>query len=398
MSKSKNVNNRQFGQSAVTGVVLPDGTSDTETAGGGGGSRPVSGTEPNTPKLLTGGHPRTEVSKIPTLPLAEVPVFEHGGYDGGIEVGFDGTWMVEKFPGLIEKLEEAKNRACEIQKEPEGFKIVLAGEEVLVMATGAKVGGLLYKYRFICRGVEFLVHSNPPKNRQPVRVRYLSESLIGNNFFTVHEQFVMPFLKRLGLTVHADKPSRIDMQVMIDVPVSEFIELFKTGHGVTKLRRGASFFAVTPSGFVDDTLTLGCIKRVQVSIYDKRKEMQKMDLVKQAFFIQCCVGDEWFNSGRPITRVEVRLGRVALKCLGVNTITDLKEREHAMLDLITKDWFRILKDPKVRGHETSAAIHPVWERVRILFGSYFSGASVEDVKWEKDQSVSCDPVALEKQA
>jgi hypothetical protein len=378
-------------------VVIALGLWQAST-GGGGASRPAGGSA-HSPQLLTGGIPSTISPQSPSLPLEEVPEYSHGGFDGGIEIGFDGTWSPLKFSGLIETLEEAKNCAGEIQKGPEGFVIELGGEEVLVMPTGGKVGGLLYKYRFLCRGVEFLVHSNPPKNRQPVRVRYLAESLIGNNFFAVHEQFVMPFLKRLGLTVHADKPSRIDMQVMIDVPVSEIIRLFEEGHVVTKLRKGSVDFTL---GKVlnKETLTLGSASKVQVCIYDKGKELrsQKSNVIKEAYFIERCIGDEWINSGRPITRVEVRLGREALKCLGVNTVADLKERERGIVDLLTHDWFRILEKPKVRGHENTAAMHPVWERVRTLFGSYFSGADVTDVKWERNQSVSCDAVALERQA
>jgi hypothetical protein len=166
----------------------------------------------------------------------------------------------------------------------------LEGEEVLVMPMGGKVGGLLYKYRFICRGVEFLVHNNPPKNRQPVRVRYLAESLIGNNFFAVHEQFVLPFLKRLGLVVHSDKPSRIDMQVMIDIPVSEFIQLFESGHVVTKLRKGSIDFMVGQH-LNKETLTLGHTSKVQVCIYDKGKELRskKSNVVKETFFVERCI-------------------------------------------------------------------------------------------------------------
>ena len=44
------------------------------------------------------------------------------------------------------------------------------------------------------------------------------------------------------LREHADKPSRIDMQVMIDVPAAEFIRLFEEGHVVTKLRKGSIDF------------------------------------------------------------------------------------------------------------------------------------------------------------
>jgi hypothetical protein len=223
--------------------------------------------------------------------------------------------------------------------------------------------------------------------------------LIGNNFFAVHEQFVLPFLKRLGLTIHADKPSRIDMQVMIDVPAADFCQLFESGHVVTKLRK-FSIDGTVNRTVNKETLTLGTTAKVQVCIYDKGKELrsQKSNVVKEAFFVERCIGDEWINSGRPITRVEIRLGRAALKCLGVNTVADLKERECAIVSLLTHDWFRILESPKVRGHENTAAIHPVWERVRKLFGSYFSGAEVKDVVWEKNQSVSCDPVALERQA
>ena len=146
-----------------------------------------------------------------------------------------------------------------------------------------------------------------------------------------------------------------------------------------------------------ETLRLGSISKVQIEFYNKRAQMPKMGLEKGILFQTHCLGDEWCNSDRPITRIEIRLGRDALKCLGVNTFSDLKERERAIVELITHDWFRILEKPKVRGCENTAAIHPVWLRVCELFRSYFSGADV-DVKWEKNQSVSCDPVALERQA
>jgi len=131
---------------------------------------------------------------------------------------------------------------------------------------------LLYKYRFLCRGVEFLVHSNPPQGRQPIRVRYLAEALIGNNFYAVHEQFVLPFIKRLGLVVHADKPSRIDMQILIDVPASEFCALFESGHVVTKLRK-FSIDGTVSKAVHKETLTLGTTAKVQVCIYDKGIEL-----------------------------------------------------------------------------------------------------------------------------
>jgi hypothetical protein len=193
--------------------------------------------------------------------------------------------------------------------------------------------------------------------------------------------------------------SRVDAQIIFDVPVTDIICLFEEGHVVTKLRKGSINFK---NGLClrKETLTLGSVSKVEVCIYDKGKELRakKKNIVKEADFIAHCVGDEWINSGRPITRVEFRFGRDALKALGVNTVKDLQERERAIFDLVTLDWFRILKDPKVRGHENTAALHPIWERVRMLFNTYFSGAEVETVVWQRKDKLSCDHVALEKQA
>jgi hypothetical protein len=186
---------------------------------------------------------------------------------------------------------------------------------------------------------------------------------------------------------------------MLDVPVQEIIRLFEEGHVVTKLRKGSINFK-NGTCIKKETLTLGSVSKVEVCIYDKGKELRakKKNIVKEADFISHCVGDEWINSGRPITRVEFRLGRDALKSLGVNTVKDLQEREHAIFDLITRDWFRILEKPKVRGYENKAALHPIWERVRTLFLTYFSGSEVETVEWQRKDKTSCDPAALESQA
>ena len=170
-------------------VVIAQGRGKV-SVGGCGDSRTVGGTS-YSPKLLTGGISRTEPSLTPPLPVCEPLEFSHGGYDGGTEVGFDGTWNPMKFPRLMEILERGKQEAERIQKGPEGFPLRLEGEDVLVMPTGGRVGGLLYKYRIIGGGVEFLFHSNPPENRQPVRVRYFSESVQGsrNRFYDAQRLF-----------------------------------------------------------------------------------------------------------------------------------------------------------------------------------------------------------------
>jgi hypothetical protein len=39
---------------------------------------------------------------------------------------------------------------------------------------------------------------------------------------------------------------------------------------------------------------------------------------------------------------------------------------------------------KVRGHENTAELHPIWERVRTLFLTHFSGAEVATVEWKRN--------------
>ena len=366
-----------------------------------GGSRADSGAAPSSPRLLTGGFPSTESSFSPS----DVPEFSHGGYDGGVVVGFDGTWNPLRFSRLCEILDKAKELAGESAREEglEGFPLNLDGVEVLVSPKGGLAGGeeakggVVYKYRFFCQGVEFLIHSKPSNHIQPVRIRYGAESVQGHRdrFYEVHFGFVLPFLKKLGLVVHADKLSRVDMQCLIDVPVGDFVRLFQDGHVVTKLRKKSVHGTMTR----DDTITVGSKNNVQFCIYDKGRELrsQKSSLVKEALFVRDCVGDEWYNSRRPITRVEVRLGRDALKSLGINSVSDLQQSERGVVDLLTTEWLRILAQPKVRGHEGHAALHPIWERVRQLFFSYFSGNDVP-VKWEKRESLVCNSAALERQA
>jgi hypothetical protein len=372
-----------------------------EVAGEGSG---VSRSPAGSPRLLTGGSPCT---LTPNLPGIEVPEFSHGGYDGGVMVGFEGTWDTTAFSYLLEILDAAKEEAGDAVKGGmEGLPLNLEGEEVLVSPKGGLAGGndakggVVYKYRFFCQGVEFMIHSNPSEYIQPVRVRYGAESVQGhrNRFYDVHYGFVLPFLKRLGLDVKTDKLSRVDMQCLIDIPMSEFSHLLKAEnkHVVTKLRKKSEHG--TMSGRVE-TVEIGSVSNVQFCFYDKGRELRakKSNIVKEALFIRDCVGDEWYNSGRPITRIEIRLGRDALKCLGIDSVSDLRERERGVIDLLTTEWLRILAEPKVRGHENTAAIHPTWERVRNLFFAYFTGGEV-DVRWNQRESISCDPDALEKQA
>ncbi|MDR1269777.1 MAG: hypothetical protein LBK82_09645, partial [Planctomycetaceae bacterium] len=124
--------------------------------------------------------------------------------------------------------------------------------------------------------------------------------------------------------------------------------------------------------------------------------VEKTALMKQYVF-DCSGG---VGDGSGVTRVEFRLRRDALRPLGINTVDDLYHKETALVDWLTSHWFRLLEKPKIRGHENKAAIHPLWVEIQELFKRYFPGSDKKrkPVMWSRNDSIKCEPEALEKQA
>ncbi|GHT25071.1 hypothetical protein FACS189419_10030 [Planctomycetales bacterium] len=71
--------------------------------------------------------------------------------------------------------------------------------------------------------------------------------------------------------------------------------------------------------------------------------------------INCSHGEEFLIDGLLLTRIEFRLGRDALKHLRIDTIADLEEKESSLAEWLPRNWFRLLEEPAVRGHENTAA-------------------------------------------
>jgi hypothetical protein len=184
------------------------------------------------------------------------------------------------------------------------------------------------------------------------------------------------------------------MQVMVDAPLLDFIVPILSQQAIKKARKAAIYLRSD----VPETYRIGNIDDVQICIYNKHREMRHMEEGKRQLVIIHCIGDEWFNSNRPITRVEFRIGRSALKCFQINSVDDLLKREQGLIDVLTHDWFRLLEKPRIRGKENKMALHPLWERVRALFFEHFTGSEIRDVEYRKNTLIACEPVDLLKQA
>jgi hypothetical protein len=295
----------------------------------------------------------------------------------------------------MQTLDKAKEAAVDAT-DTDGVEWFVGGRKVIVFPSGAREG-LYYKYRIQLDGVMFLIHHNPPKGRQAIRLRYTADALIANPFQAIHTHS-LEFLTTLGFTVQSDIPSRIDFQVMVDVPISAFQRFEQNNHCVSKLRNGGWRFKGLGAGKKYRGLTLGHINKVELCIYDKRKEMEHRGYAEKDVLLMNKAGMAWWNdTNRPITRVEFRVGREALRAFGVKRMADLFERERAIVNKLTWDWFRVLANPKVRGTENKAVVHPIWARIRSLFLLYFNGNAVKEVEWTKPEPIACEQTTLVKQ-
>ena len=324
--------------------------------------------------------------------------FHFGGYDGQTEIGIEGYWLLDCLEKICKFLERLKIEAGE---NPDGMaEGEFCGYKVLVSVSGAKEG-LYYRYRIQVDGVTILIHHNPPKNRQPARVRFSAESLMVNLAPAVWQR-VRNFFAVIGFVVTKAVPSRVDLQVTTDsFSMSHFVDLLKKGHVVTRLRKQSVYGDNVFGGDVG-TVSFGSgSSPVQITVYDKWKELHSggNSLTQKYVLNLQKMGDDWVNSGRPVTRVEIRINRDGLKNMGIDTIDDLFGNEWAIINLITQNWFRILAEPKKKGNEWKQKNHPVWDRIRSLFRLYFpDGHDDAKAEWNPPEPVACDPVSLEKQA
>ncbi|MGL4942885.1 MAG: hypothetical protein ACRC46_06820, partial [Thermoguttaceae bacterium] len=315
-----------------------------------------------------------------------------GGYDGGVVVGFNGKWHTQTFAQLTERFEEARERS---QKKRGGDPTIELDGFTFRMQPHGGGKGVYYRYILEAGGTQVLIHANPTDKIQPIRIRYGAEALIGQNLFAVHASF-RGWLDAIGFEVEKEIVSRVDLQVMVERSVGEFFKLINSRRVITKAGKWATH------GRYGDAETFSLGKDIQVCIYDKVREMEKMmvsEPVKFCRMVDCCFGgDEHFS--QPVTRVEFRLRRDALKFHRINTIRDLQEIEPALVVWLTTLWFRLLSAPKKRGRENKQAVAPVWREVQERFREYFPG--VDGVRREvvprQKVALDCSADALLRQA
>ena len=333
-------------------------------------------------------------SSIQNRPQAETPFRKIlGGYDGGVTIGYNGLWSDIKFKQLLAQLETAR-LAAETEGGDDRF-VTLGNMTFAVKAHGGQ-DGAYYKYIIEGGGIKVLIHANPKGNIQPIRLRYGAECLTGRDLFAVHLN-TLQWLENIGFKIEKEILSRVDLQVMLLEKISEILIPILSNQCVT---RAVDFkFHGTRTKEVLTGFTAG--GNTQICIYNKKKELLKAcDETKMSLIFNDCLGGEFPDD---LTRIEFRLQRKSLKYVGINTVQDLLERETALVDYLTYDWFRILDSEKKseHGNEHRQKLHAVWQQVRDLFFEYFPGTDKERKPIEHNSSrrvIKCTGESLVKQA
>lgn len=290
-----------------------------------------------------------------------------GGYDGGCEANFSGEWN-DMYADLCRRLDVAK-QAADDGNEADSY-IQFGGFIWRVSAKGAGVGWAKYKWVMESHGVKLYIHSNPKGSIPPIRVRFGFECLVKTYLFKAVETLKEALLIG-GFRVKDETISRVDMQVLLPVDVSDFFRAMSGERIITRCRGVFQTNSNLKTRRME-TITIRS-KNAELCIYDKRAEIeQKADSVYYQTFSKYVLGEVMAELPEKLTRVEFRFRTDFLRRYGVRTFEDLENSAWALLDIASSDWFRILSRDKVRGSENEIPDHELWATVRKAFWYYFA--------------------------
>lgn len=288
-----------------------------------------------------------------------------GGYDGGIEAGFYGEWEPSRFSDLAAKLDTCKQAAND-KNLSESF-IDLGGFVWRVSPMGARCGALAYKWAIEHHGLQVFVHSGAKGDIAPVRCRIGAQCLYKVDLFTCVKT-LKSVLEAIGFDLSYEIVSRVDMQVMLPIDISDFIAELKPGRIVTECRGDMCNYVDLSTGKIN-SITLKSTT-TELCVYDKIEQVLKMDSVGFGLFQRWVLEGDDFPPA--LTRFEFRFRRESLRRYGINTFDDLKKSQLSLIQIAYTDWFRVLKEDKVRGHESGQEVSAVWREVQNAFDYYFS--------------------------
>lgn len=313
--------------------------------------------------------------------LTGTPSSNLGGFDGGLEIGYYGSFGVQLFDKLSQRLQRAKDAADTGDVMKSYLKI--GSFVVQVQPVGFRAGGVKYKFCFVYHGLRFMVHGNAQGDVQPVRVKIGAIPLMKYGLVRVYK-VILAILFEMGFQVERELVSRADFQVMsTEFTVGDFFAACSRNRAVTLARGKLSAVCSLLTGDIESVTVVS--RTAELCVYDKVAELvQQKDKGYFDAFIR-----RYFPDGvlpPVLTRVEFRVRGESLRSFGVYTVCDLIEKSRGLLAWYSNDWFRVLHRPKVAGMGKRQAVSQLWKNVQAAFHKVFSKfglSSVQRVKADR---------------
>lgn len=270
--------------------------------------------------------------------------------------GVYGSWRFEE---ILDTLQRAKNDGLE--------SIKLFGVVCRLSPSGGREG-VYYPFVLTWHGVQILINPSASGNIAPVRVHVPGLVLLQADWRVVVAA-VFALLETWQFTIEDTTVSRVDLQTTFRSDFSRLAADVTSDRVVTDCRGDRVVYANVHT-LKPDTVWFRS-NTMELCIYDKSVELQSSKVSNE---YKAAWGRLYDLQEPGLCRVEFRLKSDALRRWGVRTLEQLEDLLPSIVDRLTSTWFRVLKKPKVRGHENNAELSALWAQIRAAFSRVFDGS------------------------
>lgn len=270
--------------------------------------------------------------------------------------GVYGKWRYEE---ILDTLQRAKNDGLE--------SIKLFGVVCQLSPSGAREG-VYYPFLLKWHGVQILISPTASGTIAPIRV-HVSGLVLLQADWRVVVAAVFALLENWQFEIEYTTVSRVDLQVTFR---GDFVRLAAdvTSDRVVTDCRGDRVTYCNVHTMKPDTVWYRS-NTLELCIYDKSVELQSNKVANDYKQTWARLYD---LQEAGLCRVEFRLKSDALRRWGVRTLEELEDLMPSIVNRLTSTWFRVLKRPKVRGHENNAELSALWGQIRAAFSRVYDGS------------------------
>ncbi len=286
-----------------------------------------------------------------------------------------------QFPGLEERLDEAKERAEAPDAGP--IELEIGGRPFLMLPGSATVGSdekqLRYRWRLQAPDgwVLLLMRRSTPHATMPNGIARASSNPLLRLGTKGYVRQVHETLDDLGIQLLEDKVSRVDACAdLVGMNVDPLYEAFSKGHYVSRARYSADHVVEEyfesyrvgrkPSGF---RIGKG---NISLRVYDKWRECKNDP--EKLYLMQ---SRRWGGIGGNATRAEFQIRRARLKELGVDSLGDWYDKRGSVVKYLASEWCRMTASAVDSRHADRAPLHPDWIEVQRAFEAWAGAAIAE---------------------